>query len=46
VIVTSGSEAAAPLSSTAARNVIVAAIAAGVAGVVVPANVETASPSR
>jgi len=46
VTVMSGSRAAAPLSSTAARSVIVAAVAAGVSGIVVAANVETASPSR
>ena len=46
VTVTSGSRAAGPLSSTAAKSVIAAAVAAGVSGVVVAANAQTASPSR
>jgi hypothetical protein len=46
VTVMSGSRAAGPLSSTAAKSVIAAAVAAGVSGVVVAANVQTASPSR
>ena len=46
VTVTTGSGVTAPLTSTAAKSVIYAAAAAGVAAVVVAANVETASPSR
>ena len=46
VTVTSGPGATSPLMSTAAKSVIAAAVAAGVAGVVVAADDQTASPSR